>query len=105
MARLTRAQSQAQTRQRLIDAAAVVFARRGFHAASIDEVAEEAEFSKGAVYSNFDSKDELFLAVLEDRLHSQANFFGHLSERARATPGADLPALLRPLDGPKEVWC
>ena len=105
MARLTRAQSQAQTRRRLIDAAATVFARRGFHGASIDEVAEEAEFSKGAVYSNFDSKDELFLAVLEDRLHSQANFLGHLSERARATPGEDLSALLPPLDGPDEVWC
>jgi len=105
MARLTRAQSQAQTRRRLIDAAATVFARRGFHGASIDEVAEEAEFSKGAVYSNFDSKDELFLAVLEDRLHSQANFFGQLAQRAHTQPADDLLALLPPLDGPDEVWC
>jgi AcrR family transcriptional regulator len=105
MARLTRAQSQARTRQRLLHAAAAVFARRGFHAASIDEVAEEAEFSKGAVYSNFASKDELFLAVLEDRLRGQANFFGQLADRARANPGEDLPSLLPSLDGPDEVWC
>ncbi len=105
MARLTRAQSRAQTRQRLIAAAATVFARRGFHGASVDEVADEADFSKGAVYSNFESKDELFLAVLEDRLHSQANFFGHLAEGAQTQPGEDLSALLPPLDGPDEVWC
>jgi AcrR family transcriptional regulator len=45
----------------------VVGARRGLAAASLDEVAEEAGFTKGAVYANFGSKDELFLAVLDDR--------------------------------------
>jgi AcrR family transcriptional regulator len=53
MARLTRAQRRQQTRARLLDAASQVFARRGFHAATIDEVADAAGYTKGAVYSNF----------------------------------------------------
>jgi len=64
--RLTRAEQQAQTRARLIDAAARVFAQRGFQAASVEEIAEEAGYSHGAVYSNFDGKADLFLAVFED---------------------------------------
>ncbi len=64
--RLTRAEQQAQTRARLIDAAANVFARRGVQAASVEEIAEDAGYSHGAVYSNFDGKADLFLAVFED---------------------------------------
>lgn len=67
--RLTREEKKARTRAQLIDAATTVFARRGFVAASLDEVAEEAGLTKGAVYSNFDSKEELFEAVIEDRLN------------------------------------
>ena len=51
---------------RLIEAAKRVFARRGFRAASVEEIAEEAGYSHGAVYSNFDGKSDLFLAVFED---------------------------------------
>jgi AcrR family transcriptional regulator len=65
MPRLTREQSQAVTREKLLDAARTVFARDGFSGASIERVADEAGFSKGAVYSNFRSKEDLFLAVLE----------------------------------------
>jgi AcrR family transcriptional regulator len=61
-----RAEQQAQTRARLIQAAARVFARRGFQSASVQEIAEEAGYSHGAVYSNFDGKADLFLAVFED---------------------------------------
>ena len=67
--RLTREEKKARTRAQLIDAAAAVFARRGFVAASLDEVAEETGLTKGAVYSNFDSKQELFQAVIDDRLN------------------------------------
>jgi AcrR family transcriptional regulator len=66
--RLTREEKKAQTRERLIEAAAQVFARKGFAATSVDEVAETAGLTKGAVYSNFDSKEELVRAVLEERL-------------------------------------
>lgn len=67
--RLTREEKKARTRVQLIDAAATVFARRGFVAASLDEVAEEAGLTKGAVYSNFDSKEDLFQTVIDARLN------------------------------------
>lgn len=63
--RLTRAERKAETRVALLDAAARVFGRRGFHGASVDQVAEDAGFTKGAVYSNFASKEGLFLALLD----------------------------------------
>jgi AcrR family transcriptional regulator len=71
VARLTRAQRRQQTRAQLLDAAGQVFARRGFHAATVDEVAHAAGYTKGAVYSNFANKDELFLALLDQRLAAQ----------------------------------
>lgn len=64
----TRRPPRAQTRQELLDAAAQVFAHRGFHGASVDAVAEEAGFSTGAVYSNFKGKEELFLSLYEERI-------------------------------------
>ena len=67
MERLTRKQKQAHTRECLMHSAARVFARRGLQQASIDEVAEEAGFTKGAFYANFKSKEELFLAMLDER--------------------------------------
>jgi AcrR family transcriptional regulator len=67
MARLTRRESQAQTRACLMRSAARVFARRGLQQASIDEVAEDAGFTKGAFYANFKNKEELFLAMLDER--------------------------------------
>ncbi|MGH9091541.1 MAG: TetR/AcrR family transcriptional regulator [Acidimicrobiales bacterium] len=64
---LTPARRRQQTRDYLLAAAARVFAERGFHEASLDEVAAAAGFTKGAVYSNFESKEDLVLAVLEAR--------------------------------------
>jgi AcrR family transcriptional regulator len=58
----------AATHGRLIEAATKVVARRGFHAATVDEIAEEAGFSVGALYSNFEGKDDLFLAVFDGHL-------------------------------------
>jgi AcrR family transcriptional regulator len=52
-----------------------VFLHRGFHAASLDEIAEEAGYTKGAVYSNFASKDDLFLAVLDDYFKRRADAY------------------------------
>ena len=57
-----------QTRRRLIDAALDVFAARGFHGASVDDVARAAGFSIGALYSNFGGKDELLLAVADEHI-------------------------------------
>jgi AcrR family transcriptional regulator len=65
MMRLTRAESQAETRAKLLDAAAMVIAERGYTGASVETIAEAAGFSKGAVYSNFASKEALVLALVE----------------------------------------
>jgi AcrR family transcriptional regulator len=73
MARLTRAEQREETRRRLIEAAGSVFSRLGFEAAPIDVIAEEAGFSRGAFYSNFASKDELFLALLRDHLDAEVD--------------------------------
>ncbi|KQS73719.1 hypothetical protein ASG41_03770 [Modestobacter sp. Leaf380] len=54
-----------EVRARVLAAARVVFADRGFAGASTDQVAAAAGFTKGAVYSNFGSKDELFLALMD----------------------------------------
>ena len=83
--RLSRKEKQAHTRSCLMKSAAKVFARRGLQQASIDEVAEDAGFTKGAFYANFKSKEELFLAMLDER------FAGRLEEIERAAASdADL---------------
>jgi AcrR family transcriptional regulator len=63
--RLTRAERKQQTRAELLAAAHRVFLRDGFHGASLTEIAAEAGYTFGAVYSNFQNKDDLFLAVLD----------------------------------------
>jgi AcrR family transcriptional regulator len=63
-ARLTRAQQQSVTRERLLAAAEQVIDRHGFGGASIDLITAEAGYSKGAIYSNFESKDAVFLELL-----------------------------------------
>jgi AcrR family transcriptional regulator len=63
--RMSRAQRKEMTRELLLDAAIDVFAEKGYHGASLDDVAEAAGFTKGAVYSNFTRKSDLFRALLE----------------------------------------
>lgn len=70
--RETRSEKQARTRAALLATAAKNFAHRGYAAASVEEIAEEAGYSHGAVYSNFDSKADLFLAVFEDYMAGRA---------------------------------
>src|SRR5436309_12969692 len=89
--RLTRAESQANTRAELIAAAARVFRRCGYERASIAEIAEEAGYSHGAVYSNFEGKEDLFLALYEQWVAERVGEIeatwseeGTLAERARA---------------------
>ncbi len=64
-ARLTPERRREMTKDALVEAAADVFARRGFHAASLDEIAESAGFTRGAIYSNFGGKEDLLMAVLD----------------------------------------
>ncbi|OHU53767.1 TetR family transcriptional regulator [Mycobacteroides chelonae] len=69
---MTRAESQAQTRQELLDAAARMFLEGGYHATSIAAIAAEAGRTIGAVYSNFESKEVLCLEVLKSRYAAEA---------------------------------
>jgi AcrR family transcriptional regulator len=71
--RVTREESQALTRGRLVEAAGEVFAEKGFYGASVEEVTERAGFTRGAFYSNFADKDELFLAVLDAHTQVQVD--------------------------------
>src|SRR5438105_1096151 len=65
MRRLSRTESQARTRDKLVATAKASFLRYGYAQTSLDQIAEAAGFSKGAVYSNFANKDELCLLVLD----------------------------------------
>jgi AcrR family transcriptional regulator len=65
---MTRAERQQRTRDELVGAAERLFSEQGFHATTIDSVAAEAGFTKGAVYSNFESKEDLFFAVYKRRV-------------------------------------
>jgi AcrR family transcriptional regulator len=66
--RLSRPERKERTRSDLVAAARRVFERHGFHRASLEQIAEEAGYTKGAVYSNFSSKEDLFFAVYERRV-------------------------------------
>ena len=61
-----------RTRRRLIEAAAEVFVTSGVQGASVEQICAHAGFTRGAFYSNFDSKEQLFLAVLADQYARRA---------------------------------
>jgi AcrR family transcriptional regulator len=77
--RLTPQRRRELTRTALVEAAAEVFARRGFYGASLEEIAETAGFTRGAIYKNFADKEELFFAVRD-----------HINEEALAAFAAQL---------------
>jgi AcrR family transcriptional regulator len=91
--RMTREQSKAHTRERLLDAARSVFASGGFHGASVEEIASAAGFSTGALYSNFDGKEDLFLVLMEREIEEHSREVREAVRRRtsvaeRATGGA-----------------
>jgi AcrR family transcriptional regulator len=69
--RLNRAEKREANRGRILRAAREVFGARGFHGATIEEIADEAGLSNGAIYYNFDSKGDLFLELLEERMEER----------------------------------
>jgi AcrR family transcriptional regulator len=74
----TRSDNKARTRADLLAAAREVFLARGFHAATLEEIADRAGYTKGAVYSNFDGKDDLFLALLAQHYARRAELYESL---------------------------
>lgn len=82
----------AETRHRLMEAAFAVFAERGVLAASVEEICERAGFTRGAFYSNFDSKNDLVLAMLREEGARSHELVHHVQasgavDRALADPG------------------
>jgi AcrR family transcriptional regulator len=92
-ARVPRRESQARTRAALLHAAEEVFVEKGIGAASVEEIAARAGFTRGAVYANFDSKDALFAAVLDARLARRIDEIGAMAEAAQSP--TELIAMLR----------
>lgn len=78
-ARRSREDQKADTRNRLIECAHTVFLRNGFHTATLEAIALQAGVTKGAVYSNFESKAELFLAVSGTRMEGRLQNYRQLS--------------------------
>lgn len=82
--RRTRSEARAQTRQRLLDAAMEVFLETGFAAASVEEIAARAGFTRGAFYSNFGDKEDIFLALMDARLEERISEAARLVTRSGA---------------------
>jgi AcrR family transcriptional regulator len=95
---LTRRERQQRTRDELVEAAASVFARRGYRAATVEEIAAEAGFTTGAVYSNFAGKEELFLALADRQVARRSAAIEALGAVGDAAdPGAEATARIRDL--------
>src|SRR4051812_8292598 len=82
MVRLTRPEQQARTRAAVLTAARAEFAEHGYADAKVDRIAERAELTRGAVYSNFPGKRALYLAVLVDSVERHTD-----AAPARSSPG------------------
>jgi AcrR family transcriptional regulator len=91
--RLTRAESRLETRTRLLDSASQLFARGGYEGASVDVIAESAGFSKGAFYSNFESKEAIFLELLDTHKRREIDALAQLL--ALDISGSELLSLIR----------
>jgi AcrR family transcriptional regulator len=87
----SREERKAQSRRRILDSAREVFFRDGFMAANLDEVAEKAGVAKGTLYRYFDSKADLYVAVLADN----GKVFTELMREAAAAPGSATETLHR----------
>jgi len=93
MSRVRTRPTRDDTREKLFEAAAEVFEERGIGAASIETIAAAAGFTRGAFYSNFESKDDLIIAMLED--HVERSLQHHRALLARHKTPADILAALR----------
>jgi AcrR family transcriptional regulator len=92
-ARLTRAERSAQTRGELLDAAQRRFFQAGYHATTIDDIADDAGYTKGAVYSTFGSKAGLFLALFDDIVDRRLAATRAIIDTGEADTAASLRAL------------
>jgi AcrR family transcriptional regulator len=96
MSRVRTRPTRDDTRDRLFEAAARVFEEQGIGGASIEDIAGAAGFTRGAFYSNFKSKDELIIAMLED--HVEQTVRRNLDLLSRHQNLADFIESLRTMD-------
>ena len=101
---LSRAERQEQTRAAILDAAGRVFVRRGFQASSVEEICAEAGYTRGAFYSNFSSKQQLFVEVLQERLFTRytAMYEEGLTDPERAPTFREIGEMLAAVQAPPE---
>jgi AcrR family transcriptional regulator len=93
---MSRKEAQERTRERVVAAAAKVFARRGYHRATVEEIASEAGFTIGALYSNFAGKEELFLAIADRQVEERVAEVAAMGDAAAGDqPNKDAAEQLR----------
>ncbi|MFC1552669.1 TetR/AcrR family transcriptional regulator [Candidatus Latescibacterota bacterium] len=73
-----RERERAQHRKEIMDAAIKVFAEKGYHEATLEEISQEAEFSKGALYLYFSNKEDILFSILEDMFEGLERFFSNI---------------------------
>jgi AcrR family transcriptional regulator len=100
-ARRTRKEQQAETRRRLLDAGERVFLRRGLQGSSVEEIAVEAGFTRGAFYSNFKSKEELFVELLHARVYDR---YARMAEQTQEQPGTPRERLRWGIERIREMY-
>ena len=100
MSRVRTRPTRDETREKLFEAAARVFEEQGIGGASIEAIAAAAGFSRGAFYSNFKSKDELIIAMLED--HVERSIRRNLDLLAEHSNIDDFLAALKSMDRSKQ---
>jgi AcrR family transcriptional regulator len=88
--RLNRAEKREANRGRILRAARAVFGARGYHGATIEEIADEAGLSNGAIYYNFDSKGDLFLELLEERMEERVQHMRRTLTAGARSGGRDV---------------
>ena len=93
LTRRSRQESRLETRTKLLDSAAQLVARGGYEGASVDLIAESAGYSKGAFYSNFESKEAIFLELLDAHKRREIDALAQLL--ALDVPASQLVSLIR----------
>ena len=99
--RLTRKEKQAETRRRLLDAGERVFLRRGLHGSSVEEIAAEAGYTRGAFYSNFKGKEGLFVELLHARVYDR---YAKMAQDAQEQPGTPRERLRWGIERMREMY-
>jgi AcrR family transcriptional regulator len=101
MPRVTRAEQQERTHQRLLEVGSAVFMRRGFLAATVEDVAAEAGYTRGAVYKHFGGKEGLWNAIVASRADTELSMLREILGRVRSRD--ELITALSPGDSSYQV--